>query len=73
MARRAAAGMAATVPPAAGDMVAEGMAAEAALARRRPGRRLGEDEEWKFFYDEIFNAEAQRRRVRRVGWEEAPH
>ena len=43
MARRAAAGMAATVPPAAGDMVAEGMAAEVALARRRPGRRLGED------------------------------
>ena len=46
MDRRAAAGMAATVPPAAEDMVAEGMAAEVALARRRPGRRLGEDEEW---------------------------
>ena len=39
----------------------EGMAAEAVRARRRLGRRLGEDEEWKFFYDEIFNAEAQRR------------
>ena len=46
MARRAEVDMAAT-------------AAAIALARRRRGRRLGEDEEWKFFYDEIFNAEAQ--------------
>ena len=73
MARRAEVDMAATARRAAVDMVAEGMAAEVALARRRTGRRLGEDEEWKFFYDEIFNAESQRRRVRRVGWEEAPH
>ena len=47
MARRAAVDMVATGPPAAGDMAAEGMAAdmaaEVALARRRPGRRLGED------------------------------
>ena len=71
MARLAAADMAATARRAAVDIAA--MAEAIALARRRTGRRLGEDEEWKFFYDEIFNAEAQRRRVRRVGWEEAPH
>ena len=68
MARRVAADTAATVLPDAGDIVVA-----ITLAQRRLGRRLGEDEEWKFFYDEIFNAEAQRRRVRRVGWEEAPH
>ena len=43
MALRAEVDMAAMVPPAAGDMVAEGMAAEVALARRRTGRRLGGD------------------------------
>ena len=71
MARRAEVDMAATARRAAVDIAATAEAI--ALARRRTGRRLGEDEEWKFFYDEIFNAEAQRRRVRRVGWEEAPH
>ena len=43
MARRAAAGMAATAPPAAVGTEEEGMAAEAVRARRRHGRRLGGD------------------------------
>ena len=47
MARRVAADMAATGPPAAGDMVVAATEAVAiTLAQRRLGKQLGEDKEW---------------------------
>ena len=46
MARRVAADMAATGPPAAADMVVAATVVAITLAQRRLGKQLGEDKEW---------------------------